>query len=312
MILKEEFFYPSKDEKHDLHTLLWQPAKISPKAVLQISHGMTEHIKRYDEFATYLAERGFIVVGQDHLGHGQSVHGPEEWGYFSKKAGSQVVVEDVYGLTCLMKKKYSDIPYYVLGHSMGSFIMRRYIMTYGKEIDGAIIMGTGKKSLPMLGLAKMITVLIKALKGEYYRSHFLSYLMFSAYNKRFGKEKSGKQWLTKDEDIVKDYINQPACNFIFTINGMETLLDTLVFIEKPKHIHRIPRELPIHIIAGVEDPVGDYGKGPKAVYNAYKKLGVKDITLKLYEGDRHEVLNEIDRQQVYSDLEACLTGWLRK
>ncbi|PHV72054.1 alpha/beta hydrolase [Sporanaerobium hydrogeniformans] len=310
MVTREEFFFPSKDEKHLLHAFLWQDRQVKAKGILQISHGMIEYIGRYDEFATYLAKRGFIVAGHDHLGHGQSVNSPEEWGYFTQKDGSRMVVEDIYKLTTLLKKKFSSLPYYVLGHSMGSFMIRRYMMTYGKEIDGVIIMGTGKQSKANLIAGKAITTMIKAIKGEHYRSQFIADLMFGTYNKDFGKDKRGKEWLTREESFVAKYINEPSCSFLFTLNGVETLLNTILFIHDKHNISKLPKDLPMYIVSGAKDPVGNYGKGPRAVYEDYKAHGVEEIVLKLYPEDRHEILNEKDRGQVYEDIACHLEGWL--
>ena len=294
---------PSKDGIHKLNVVIWKPKDSTKiKAVLQISHGMIEFIERYDEFATYLVENGYAVVGHDHLGHGSTVNNRDEWGYFVEQEASQTVVEDVYRVTCKIKEIFPDTKLILLGHSMGSFIARRYLMTYGKELDAAIIMGTGSQPKLMLIAGKLIIKVLKFIYGDKHRSKFIEKVMFGAYNKRFSNNRNGKEWLTKDVEICKWYCNEPGCSFLFTLNGYELILETLGFIQRQTNIDKIPKNLPIYIVAGKDDPVGNYGKGVEHVYNVYKKTGIKDISIRLFENDRHEILNETDRQMVYKDI----------
>ena len=294
---------PSKDGIHKLNVVIWKPQNNNKvKAVLQISHGMIEFIERYDEFATYLVQNGYAVVGHDHLGHGSTVNNQDEWGYFVEQEASQTVVEDVYRVTCKIKEIFPDTKLILLGHSMGSFIARRYLMTYGKELDAAIIMGTGSQPKLMLIAGKLIIKVLKFIYGDKHRSKFIEKVMFGAYNKRFSDNRNGKEWLTKDEEICKWYCNEPGCSFLFTLNGYQLILETLGYIQRQTNIDKIPKNLPIYIVAGKDDPVGNYGKGVEHVYNVYKKTGIKDISIRLFENDRHEILNETDRQMVYKDI----------
>lgn len=300
---KQYIKIPSKDGIHKLNSVIWKPKNSDKvKAVLQISHGMIEFIERYDEFATYLVQNGYAVVGHDHLGHGSTVNNQDSWGYFVGKNASQIVVEDVYRVTCKIKEIFPNTKLILLGHSMGSFIARRYLMTYGKKLDAAIIMGTGSQPKAMIVGGKLIISIWKLLYGDKHRSKSIEKVMFGAYNKRFSDNPMGKEWLTKDEKIRKWYCNEPGCSFLFTLNGYHLILETLGFIQKQSNIDRIPKKLPIYIVAGEDDPVGNYGKGVEHVYNVYKKTGIKDITMRLYENDRHEILNETDRQMVYKDI----------
>lgn len=306
---KQYIKIPSKDGIHKLNVIIWRPKYGNKvKAVLQISHGMIEFIERYDEFATYLVENGYAVVGHDHLGHGSTVNTQDEWGYFVKDNASHIVVEDVYRVTRKIKETFPNTKYILLGHSMGSFIARRYLMTYGSEIDAAIIMGTGSQhKLTVIG-GKLIVKIWEIIYGDKHRSKFLEKVMFGTYNKHFSDNQFGKEWLTKDEEIRKSYCNDPACNFLFTLNGNQMILDTLGFIQNQSNIDKIPKNLPILIVAGKDDPVGNYGKGVEHVYNIYKKSGIKDISIRLYENDRHEILNETDREVVYKDIR----DWLER
>lgn len=303
---KEEFYISSSDGVSQLHGILWEPVG-EVKAVLQISHGMVEYIGRYDRFARYLNEAGIVVVGNDHIGHGKTSK-EEDRGYFGGKEGSGMVVDDLYLITRKTKEKYKDIPYFVMGHSMGSFMIRRYIMTYGNEVDGAIIMGTGSQPASKLIGGKLILGILKAVKGDRHRSKFVDKLNFGSYNKRIRHNRTDKDWLTKDTEIVDAYLKEPMCNFIFTLNGFETLRSVTSFIQKKENIAKIPENLPIFLVSGEEDPVGNYGKGVIKVYETYRKHGIKDIEMKLYPGDRHELVNETDYEAVYKDI----LSWIEK
>ncbi len=298
---------PSVDGIHQLHVVIWEPREI--KAILQISHGMIEYVERYEEFATYLTGRGFLVVGNDHLGHGKTAGCDEDLGYFCEEK-SAAVVEDLHHVTLEMKKQYPDIPYFLFGHSMGSFMARRYLMTYGQELTGAIIAGTGRKKPLVLATAKLVNGIVGLFKGERHRSKLMVKLAFGTYNKRIPNRRSDNDWLTRDEKIVDLYNAHKHCIFIFTVNGNKTLFDALTFIQEKENIAKLPKDLPIFMVAGAQDPVGDYGKGVVEVYESYKKHGMKDISLKLYEEDRHEILNELDRDTVYEDLAKWLEGKL--
>lgn len=301
MINKSEFYIDSNNKKNKLHIMMWQPD--GPiQGILQISHGMIEYIERYDDFARYLAQKGFLVVGNDHLGHGKSVLNEEEFGYFSATDPSKTVVQDLYKVTHLIKSKYPNIPYFLLGHSMGSFMARRYLMTYGNELDGAIIMGTGEQPYIALGTGQLLIRLIKLFKPDNYRSLLLEKACFGSYNRHFKPQRTKCDWLSQDTEVVDAYMKDPFCGFIFTLNGYQTLFSTLGFIKRSSHIKQIPPTLPIMMVAGKEDPVGNYGKSVTKVYNRYRKAGIQNISLKLYENDRHELINELDKAQIYQDI----------
>lgn len=304
---KKEFYFPSSDEIHDIHAIIWRPEG-DVRAIVQISHGMIEYVERYDELAEYLTARGILVVGNDHLGHGKSVMSEAEWGFFASGDASGKVVRDLHTLTLRMRKQYPSVPYFLLGHSMGSFMARRYAMTYGAELDGAIFVGTGNQPALLVSMAKMIVELMSILSGEHYRSKLVDRLMFGMYNKRFKPVRTRFDWLSRNQENVDKYRKDKACTFLFTLNGYKTLFSVLQFIEKPSNIIRIPAKLPILLLAGEEDPVGDYGRAVRKVYMIYKKRGIKDLSIKLYPQDRHEVLNETDRKDVYE----YLYHWLDK
>lgn len=302
----KEIYLPSTDGINKLHTTVFEPKEI--KAILQISHGMIEYIGRYKGFAEYLNTLGILVIGNEHLGHGLTAKDSSDLGYFGKGL-SKTVVDDLKVVTDYAKANYGkDTPYFLLGHSMGSFMARRYIMTYGKELTAAIIMGTGSQPSVVLSAGKLVANILSLVKGERYRSDHLVNLSTGAYNKPFADQNLTNAWLTKDEEIVHKYNVDPFCTFNFTVNGYKTLFDSISFIQNKENIKNIPKDLPLLIVSGDKDPVGEFKKGVEHVYNEYKNIGIKDLTLKFYENDRHEILNELDKEVVYQDI----YNWLSK
>lgn len=304
MIKQEEKTFQSTDGVTDIHFVIWYPDEKKyeqPAGVLQISHGMIDHIERFTALAEYMAERGYVVAGSDHLGHGDSVVSKDKWGYFAKKNSSYIVVNDLYRLTGIMKKKYPDLPYFLLGHSMGSFMARRYAMEHGDELTGLLILGTGNQPKLMVAGGSIVAGIVGLIKGDSYRSEFLKKLMFGSYNKRIKELRTDNDWLTTDEQIVDLYNADPKCTYTFTVNGNKCVLSTLKFISKKSNIARIPRNLPVILASGLEDPVGDYGNGVRKLYDLYKSY-IDDVELKLYEGCRHELHSEKNKDEVFADL----------
>ncbi len=303
MAQKREFTYLSADGKTKIHAVEWKPDQGEPTAVLQIVHGMVEFIGRYEEFAEYLTERGFAVVGHDHLGHGASVASKEDYGFFSEKNGNAAVLRDIHHLKKLTEKTCGDLPYYMLGHSMGSFLLRQYLCLRGGEIDGAVIMGTGTKPVPLLKLGRVLCRALKeAIFGWHHRSLLIDRMAFGGYNKHFKPARTTADWLTKDEAIVDRYLADERCTFRFTLNGYYNLFYSMETASRKSSLRRMPRDLPVLFVAGSEDPVGDFGIGVKLVENRFRKAGMERVTRKLYDTDRHEILNETDRGAVYEDL----------
>ena len=303
MINKEEFTYDSRDGQTKIHAVRWVPQKGEIKGVLQIVHGMVEHIDRYDHFARSLADKGFVVVGNDHLGHGASVSQDSDRGYFCKKDGETILVRDVHRLKKLTQKAFLGKPYFILGHSMGSFIVRKYIMDYGKGVDGAIIMGTGSKPVYLLQLGIWLTKVLGKIHGEKYRSTFINNRAFGSFNNRFGSSRTEHDWLTKDEKQVDTYESDERNNFVFTLNGYQTLFKIFIYIQKEENFTKVRKDLPIFLVAGAEDPVGDFGKGVRKTYEFLQRVGYSKLDMKLYPQDRHEILNETDKETIYIDLE---------
>ena len=298
---KQEFNFPSSDGVTTIRGVVYIPDG-DIKAILQISHGMVEFIDRYDDFAKYLTNKGILVAGNDHLGHGGSVTSEDNWGYFHEDEGYKKVLEDLHTVTKITKEKYPNKPYFLLGHSMGSFYARRYLFTYGEELDGAIIMGSAWQEKITVKTGKFLCKVISAFKGSKYRSKFINNMVLGPYNKKWEPSKTHNDWLTKDEKIVEWYSNEPKCSFIFTLNGFYNLFSVLDDVCDKNNIAKVRKDLPVLFMAGQDDPVGNYGKGVTKVYNTFKEVGIKDVSIKLYPNDRHEILNETDKDVVYEDL----------
>lgn len=303
--MKREFFFPSKDGLTQIHAIEWIP-EAQVRGVLQIAHGMVEFIDRYDRFASFMASQGFYVVGNDHLGHGQSVTDETQLGYFAKNDGNLCVIGDMQQLREDTRKKYPDVPYFLLGHSMGSFLSRQFIEMHGEGLSGAIIMGTGYQPAATLTAGATLASLLRRMRGDHYRSALINNMALGSYNKQFEPGRTKNDWLTKDEAIVDAYEANPLNQFVFTVNGYYNLFRGMRYAQRQVNLDRIPKDLPILVISGGDDPVGAAGKGPKTVAEAYRKTGIQDVTLKLFPGDRHEILNELDKKAV----DAYLLHWI--
>ena len=307
-MVTSNFTFLSNDGKTAVHAVKWVPDSGEYKAILQISHGMVEFIERYIPFAEFLTTKGYMVVGHDHIGHGQSVSTQEDWGYFYEDTPSDIVVADMHKLRTLIQEENPEVPYFMLGHSMGSFMLRKYLAIHNDNLRGAIIMGTGFIPENMTSLALKLTALVTKLRGSRYRSKLIQSLAYGADYKGFDLtgEKPEDSWLTRDVDIVKTYYNEPRCTYMFTVNGYKGLFEAVKFCCNSENAQKLPRKLPLFIVSGEQDPVGGLGKGVKQTYDMYKEAGVLDITYKLYQDDRHEILNELDKQTVFQDLLAWM------
>lgn len=294
----ESFAFLSCDGKTQVHAVAGRPEG-TPKAVLQITHGMIEHIGRYQPFMEWLLGRGYAVCGHDHLGHGATGR-QEDWGYFGPHP-SRLLVGDMHALRERMQKEYPELPYFMLGHSMGSYLLRQYLAEHGKGLSGAIVMGTGflPGAVTAAGLALIRAK--TAVQGPRHISRTVQGMVFGSDYKRFdmtGKD-PGRSWLTKDEAIVRQYYSDPRTTFRFTLNGYQGLLEAVSAACSPDQAQRIPGELPVLLISGADDPVGGFGKGVRETEAQLKRAGLRHVTLRLWEGDRHEVLNETDRDAVW-------------
>lgn len=281
-----------------LHVRVWEPEG-RPKAVLQIVHGMAEHIDRYDDFAGFFVRNGILVVGADIASHGKSRESGGAKGYFGEKDGWSKLVEDIRALYRAIKQVYDDVPYFLFGHSMGSFLVRTYAARHGDDMDGFILCGTAGNN-PALPVAKFIAKAEIKNKGATAQSKALNELSFGAYNKAFRPNRTEFDWLSVNEANVDGYVADEECGYVFTAGGFSDLFDGLAEIGAKDWAKKVPIK-PMLLIAGALDPVGAMGKGPREVEKSLAATG-HDVKLILYEGMRHEVHNENGKEQVYADI----------
>lgn len=295
----------STDSKNNLNVIIWETEK-EPIGVLQIVHGMAEYIDRYDNFAKYMTEHGFNVIGHDHLGHGHSVSDERDYGFFAEENGDKIIIEDMHSVTQYAREKWEELPNFILGHSMGSFCLRQYLTKYSNDVFGAIIMGTGWIPSAAALLGKTIATNTCKSKGSHTVNPLLIKLTIEPYNKPFEPARTNCDWLSRDEKQVDLYVNDKLCGFDFTAGAYKDFFTVLEKIAKNRQLIGMRKSLPILITSGSVDPVG--GKKACEKLNAqYKRCGIDDVTLKLWENDRHEILNELDKSDVYQ----YIYNWLK-
>lgn len=318
--MRKDFKYPSSNNDAGIHGIIWKSEdNTKPIGIVQIIHGMSEYIGRYEEFAEFLVSKGYIVLGNDHLGHGASVKDRSEYGYFGEN-GNFHVIQDIHNLRKMIVLEYPDVPYYFLGHSMGSFLLRQYlstvetdvpgdeVKTYSHGLSGAIVMGTGWQPGALLSFGKGLCRILSIFKGWQGRSKLLDALSFGSYYKRIPNVRTPNDWLSLNEENVDNYINDPMCGFTFTVNGYYNLFKSIEFAQNKKLMKNIDDKMPILFIAGAEDPVGAYGEGVRKAFITYEENTGCHCDIKLYEEDRHEILNEYNKEEVYHDI----LSWIRK
>lgn len=291
----------STDGKTSLNHVTWSPSTGKPKAILQLVHGMAEYIERYDAFAHYLNENKILVVGHDHLGHGYSVdEGAPLYGYFSKENSPEILIEDVHSITLKTQTVYPDLPYFIMGHSMGSFVVRNYLKKYSSLVDGAIIMGTGGRR-PELKAALAVTALLNKKQPTVINKK-IDTLAFGNFYKSFPEKRTPMDWLSKNKQNVDDYLEDPLLGFTFTNNGFDTLFQLTAAANEKGWYNAINHTLPFLFISGEQDPVGNFGKAVIQVTEEMATDGFDAITLQLYPDLRHELLNEKESDLIQSDI----------
>jgi alpha-beta hydrolase superfamily lysophospholipase len=298
----EEWTRSASGGEGEIFSRMWAGGE--PRAVLQVAHGMAEHGGRYDDFARFMAERGYVVGMNDHAGHGRSA---ETFGYFAKRDGMDYVIEDMKALMDELTERYAGLPVFLLGHSMGSFLARKYITLYGETLFGCLLSGTmGKNGALVFG--KILAAGQKKLRGAKSAGKLLTVVTFGSYNRRIANPVNHCAWLSTVDEVCVDYRKDALCGFPFTAGGFYDLFTLLGEISAKGWAAQVPAMLPIYIFSGEDDPVGAYGRGPREVYDALAETGHADVTLKLYPGGRHEMLNEVNRRDVYGDVLAWLKG----
>jgi alpha-beta hydrolase superfamily lysophospholipase len=288
--------YRTKDGV-ELVTYFWECEQ--PKGIVHIVHGMSEHAARYNEFALYLNQHGYLVFASDLRGHGKTAGSLEKVGLLAMQDGWNKVVNDVINLSKELDKKYANLPLYLMGHSMGSFIARSVAILCPDEIDGYIFSATAGHPGIKGKLGLQVSNLNLKVMGKKNRSNLMTQLAFGDFNKKYKNKRTEKDWLSKDNDIVDDYIDDPYCMQIFTSQFFNDLLSGVLTINETYNIRKMDKKKPILLFAGDMDPVGDYGRGPKEVYEKFKRAEIEDVQLKIYKTGRHEMLNETNHEEVY-------------
>ena len=301
-----DFTVPSTVPGRTLHAFRCVPDG-DVRAILQLSHGMVEFIDRYKPLAEYLAARGVLVTGHDHLGHGGSIRTKADYGYFAEPDGNRAVLDDLHRMTRLAKQRWPGVPYFLLGHSMGSFYARQYLCEWGSELDGAIILGTGFQPKALVRLAKGICRVQAALFGWQHRSKLVERLSFAGYNNGL-EGRTTHDWLNRDAAEVDKYLADERCTFTFTVNAYYSMFSGILRLHDPAFVAQMPKDLPLLFLAGDADPVGERGKGVERAVQSLRDAGVQNMEVKFYPGARHELLVETNRREVFADI----AGWIEK
>ncbi len=304
--------FPSADGKSQLRVLTWLPIVGDVRGIVQIVHGMAEHIGRYEAFACTLADAGFLVVGEDHIGHGKSVADPKDLGHLPVASGADVMVEDVYRLGAYYRQVYPGLPFFLFGHSMGSFIARRCCEEHGAELTGAILCGTGNIALPVSLAAHALCRSIARAKGERYCSKGIDKLGAGGYASAIEGAQGELDWLSVSPENIASYEADPLCGAKFSVGGYASLTLLTAEVATRAHASEVPGDLPLFFVSGAMDPVGDFGEGVLRACELYREAGVLDCTMRLYPGLRHEILNEAEHDVVEHDILAWIESHMPK
>ena len=302
--MKQEFSFPSSDGIHTIQGVRWLPQGES-RGVVQIVHGVAEHMDRYGHVAQFLNELGWVVCGEDHLGHGRTAR-EGEYGFFAPSDGWDYVVRDVRRLRELGGAQWPGLPYVLLGHSMGSFLTRTYLIRWPGTLDGVVLSGTGQEPAALVALGRVLAGALSALRGPRYVSPMVSRMSLGAYNKKFRPNRTSADWISRDEAVVDRYLQDPLCTFQPTVSMFRDMMTGLQFIARGENLARMDPDTPVYFLSGDQDPVGSMGAGVRRVEAMFRAAGCRDVTARLYPGGRHEMFNEINRQQVLEEL----AGWL--
>lgn len=306
--LRETFNYPSSNKEHTIYAQKWIPEKEErAKAIIQIAHGMSEHSNRYSEFSNYLAQSGFVIFANDHAGHGKSLDQSGTKGFFGDQGGRDTLVKDMHLLSEIARRQYPELPFFLIGHSMGSFLSRKYTTIYREELTGAVYIGTGGAN-PFIDIVIRLSEWATKIKGNKSPGKLVNKLAFGRFNQRIVHPKTEFDWLSLNDENVQNYLTDPNCGFIFTNSAFYELFSLIKEVTDDSWAGQIPEKLPILLLSGAEDPVGDYGEGVIKTQELLIKHYLTDVSLKLYDEMRHEILNERNKLQVYS----FIKDWLEK
>lgn len=296
---KTEGSFPSSNKADNIAYYVYKPEG-APRALIQLSHGMCEYIERYEDFIDFLCRNGFAVIANDHLGHGNSVSDKADLGYFAVDKGWIYLINDLHRTSVIGKRLFKGLPHYIIGHSMGSLILRCYLAKYSSEIDGAMIVGTVGIN-PVLPAAKLLADSEIILHGVKSRSRKINNLMFGYACSRIKNNSTDFDWLSRDEAVVEKYVNDEKCNFVFTASAFRDLFMLLDYCSDRSWYKKVRRDIPLLLLAGGEDPIGGYGKGVMQVFRRLTAHGFTDAEIKICEGCRHEVFNETNKEEIYAE-----------
>ena len=297
--MRTDFYYDSLGGGK-IHACRWIPDG-EVKGIVQIVHGIAEYVERYDDLATYLNSRGWLVVAEDHMGHGKSICDAAPIGCFT--GGWHTAVKDTYRLLKHTMEEFPGTPFILFGHSMGSFMARTILARHPNSgISGAIICGSAWMPDAVIGAGKMLADLICKKNGEQNPSNLLQTMMFGGYNKKIEHPRTSCDWLSRDNKIVDAYVADPLCGFVPSAGLVHSMMEGLQYIQDGKNLNAMNKELPVYFIAGGDDPVGGYGAGVRQAAEKFKNHGMKYVDVKIYPLCRHEIHNEINRQEVYEDI----------
>lgn len=307
MVKISDFTFSSSSGQNDVHCRLWEPEG-PVRGVVQMVHGVAEHIGRYNDFAEFLTEHGFAAVGDDHLGHGLTAKDESELGWFAEENGWELLIADEKLLRDRMREVFPDVPLLLLGHSMGSFIARTYLGEHPDDFDLCILSGTGQQPLIVCRAGRMMASREIKKHGSKHHSQTLQDMAFGRYLKGIENPIGPNDWICRDEAVIRKYGDDPLCGFAGSAGLMRDMMTGLITIGQKSFLQKMNKALPVLFIAGDADPVGGWGKDVKKVAGWFTDIGMKDVTLKLYPGARHEVLNELNKSEVWADVLA----WIEK
>ena len=307
--MRTDFFFKSGSGAR-LHGCRWTPDS-QVRAVLQIVHGIAEYVERYDGFANFLNRQGILVVAEDHMGHGKSISQECPQGYFA--GGWQTAVDDTYRLTRDTMAEFRDVPFILFGHSMGSFMARTILAKYPDSgITAAVICGTGWQPAPVLAAGKAACALLCRAKGERAPSPLLQAMAFGTYNRKVEHPRTPYDWISRDNSVVNAYKADPLCGFTPTAGLMRDMMEGIAYIQREENLAKMGKAIPVLFIAGGDDPVGSYGAGVRTAAEAFRKAGMERVDVRIYPLCRHELLNEINREEIMDDVSRWIDGVLEK
>ncbi|HNS16682.1 MAG TPA: alpha/beta hydrolase [Bacteroidales bacterium] len=301
--MKDHSRYITDDFGRSFFLYEWLPEDPpSIRGVVQIVHGMMEHAGRYAPLAEYMTTRGFVVVAEDHFGHGRTAPDPKALGHLDGKKGWQGILRQLKSVMLDFKEHYSGLPFTLMGHSMGSILARHFAILHGEMLDALILSGPDHTTLPLIGAGRVLAGGSGFLYGHHYRNRMLNYLTYKTFNHHFKPNRTAFDWLTTDQETVDNYLNDPLCGYPSTSGFYRGMFHGLLSINRSRNLRHIPDNLPVLLYSGSEDAVGKFSSGPRRIARQLKEAGIRDITMRTYPGGRHEMHNESNRQEVFADI----------